>query len=387
MACSSRGCLEPFAGFLSTDFIQESIPPGSRIHGEIEKIKDEANLVALSIFDPKNRRNLSIGNSNFSAFFSDEEYGKGFTKALSSLIAYLIILNSRSVTPGSAVEQFAVQFQKKAREVFELMALGSNDPAFAALANLRKDMKRLNNERGFYASTALNEETMMSIIPEGIVKTFIEIDAKTGDLIASLDASLPTDLLKAYRIEIGSHLTFEGMKALRIPDTIKRIVIAYKNELISIPQKKIEDIIIEIDSYLTFEVMKALRIPDTIKRIVITCKPIPQKKIEDIIKEREVELFFQNPYVAPRREDNRYALIAYFIIELSDITQIRTELGLPPFDSKPEAMCFPFAVVRNPIISEYTDSYLKDKMEKCAALDPLMELIREKSESKTIDLQ
>lgn len=291
----------PFAGMLNEKLIAATIP--STADSAVESLKDRAALLSLSIFDMGQKDLLLNNGQRFSAFFSQEKFGAGFTKGLSILWAYLICLDEQASSLQSPqVTEFAEKIQKIGQEV--LNRLKSNDKQ---LSDVRRQAEQIDNFGGYYDRKELNPETIKNIFSKGRFDVGVEIDACSGHLVAKLPQDFSLQLLESYRSEVESYLTEEGKSQFTLPFNTGFVVIAYKDEL----------------SKMSLSEKEALL-------------------------NQQVDLNFNKPYIVPVRGDNRYALVASITIDSKKITELRESINLKPLYSEGRPLRFTFGAVYNP---------------------------------------
>lgn len=301
-----------FGNLLTDEFVSQSIPKSSEIKSKIEEIKGKAAVLSLAMFNPGKNVDISFDNgATFGTFFSQNKYGAGFTKGLAGILAYQISLDEDS---SEELIEFKERVQEASNALFTRFNSGDQK-----LSDARQTLEKLDNFGGYYDRTNLSNNPIQEFAPQGITNG-VAIDPVTKHLIVKVSPDLSEKLLDAYRNEINDHLTDEGKKHLAIPDNIGFLVVAYADELASIPQETLNGIL-----------------------------------------NKEVSFTFKTPYIAPVRGDNRYALVASIIVDSPDIALIRNNLGLPELYSEGRPLRYTFGAVHNvPASVENLSQHLKN---------------------------
>lgn len=328
--------ISAFVG-LRGSFVDASLPIKSEIDSDLELIKGKASQLALAMFG---QQEVIFGQSpaaKFSSIFSQELYGPGFTKGISTIFAYLICLEEMDFEGKSErIIKFSTEVQELAETIFSKISSGNHK-----LSEVRKQAEQLDNYGGYYNRTLLNADTAKKLIPEGILKCLLEIDPHSGHLVARITPNLSEQLLELYRSEIETYLADEGKNNLKLPYNLGIVTVAYKDELASISKEKVE----------------AILQPD-----------------------RQISLLFKAPYVVPVRGDNRYTLVACILIESMDITNLRKELSLGELYSEGRPLRYTFGAVYNQ--SACGNDELIQKMRSCQRLTQWMQFIDTKVQPK-----
>jgi hypothetical protein len=315
-------------GLLEPTFVSNSVPKDSKIDSEIERLKDKAGCLALTLFDP-GKKDVSFGASKtFGNIFSEDIYGARFAKGLSIILAYLICLEEGVEGRSEALRTFAGEVHSIGQNTFKRLSSGDHK-----LSDVRKSAEQLDNYGGYYQRTLLSQSIVQTIVSKGILNCRLEIDDFSGHLVARIPMDLSQQLLDAYRLEIQGYLTEEGRNHLNLPYNLGIVVVAYKDEFDSIPTGMIKSLL-----------------------------------------GTQIGLSFKEPYIVPVRGDNRYSLVASILIESSDISRIRNEMKLTQLYSEGRPLRYTFGAVRTPHL-ECNNDELIQKMRKCAALEPWMQFI------------
>lgn len=338
MSVLQRSDSAAFAGLLTSDFVANSVPEETNIDPELELIKGKAALLALTMFDPGKREVRFGANATFGSVFSQDVYGAGFTKGLSILSAYLICLEEEGLSGQSKfVSKFTEKVQETANQIFKRISSGD-----CKLSDVRKMAEQIDNYGGYYQATKLSETAVKALTPGAPLKCPLEIDPNSGHLTAKISPDLSQQLLDVYRSEIETYLTEDGKKNLKLPFNTGFVIVAYKDELSTVPGEKLD--------------------------AILHSNP-------------HVNLSFQSPYVIPVRGDNRYSLVACTYMESPDIKTTRATMELGELYSEGRPLRFTFGAVYNAHLLCDDESLIK-RMRQSQSLKPWMDFIDKKIEAR-----
>lgn len=315
-----------FGKLLKDEFVSQSIPKSSEIKPKIEEIKGKAAELSLAMFNPGRNVDLTFENGlTFGTFFSQAKYGAGFTKGLAGILAYQVTLDEDS---DEELAEFGAKVQEASKNLLERFTTGEQK-----LSDARQTLEKIDNFGGYYDRTNLSNNPIQEFAPQGITSGMV-IDPVTKHLIVKVSPDLSEKLLDAYRDEINMHLTDEGKKNLSIPDNIGFLVVAYADELASIPQETLNSLL-----------------------------------------NKEVSFTFKQPYIVPVRGDNRYALVASIIIDSPDITNIRNNLDLKELYSEGRPLRYTFGAVHNVPADGGEDKTVSQRLKNSKSTSPWIQLI------------